>query len=156
MYHLDLSLRLLLPNTFHLEEDETNKKIKVYNCVTFALLLIYFTMFLVIFFIMVNVSVNAVLITHLGFRIMFLIIYMVTCFKLFRTMKLFPDSIMENEIKSIKRQSLSFLFGFTLQASYLILIIIEDEWTFPLEIFRTAVMIVSFVAPICLLIFAHK
>ena len=30
MYHLDLSLRLLLPNVFHLDEKQFNKKIKVY------------------------------------------------------------------------------------------------------------------------------
>ena len=113
-------------------------------------------MFLFIFFTEMAISVNSVLMAHLGFRILFLVIYMVTCFKLFRTLRHYPDSIMEKEIKSIQRQSISFLIGFTLQAVYMILIILADEWTFALEVSRTAIMIISFVAPIWWLIFAHQ
>ena len=87
MYYLDKSLRMLLPNVYKLTEEQVKKDVKIYNIVIMVLLVIYIAMFIFVYFTTLHVSNEAALSIHVGFRILFLIIYMVTCVKLFRTLK---------------------------------------------------------------------
>ena len=55
---------------------------------------------------------NPVLWINLCFRVLFVIIYLITVCRLYRKFRYFPKGVMDSEVKSIKRQFLAFFIGF--------------------------------------------
>ena len=144
-----------MPGALRKTEQRALRNIKIYNWSMFTLIVAYTAVFLFIYFTKEDTTARVVLSVNLGKSISLLIIYLVTVMNLFRKLKLFPESIMKKEITSIKRQFLAFLIGSVLQVAYMSYIITRPKASFILEIFRTLIVIVTFLAPIYWIIFAH-
>lgn len=155
MYQIDQSLKFLLPLIYKISEEQARKNIRNYNLVMLALVLAYTAVFLWIFFTPKDVGRANVLIINLCFRIVFLIFYLVTVCGLYRKFRFFNQGVMNNEIKSIKRQFLAFFIGFISQIVFFIWEIIDDRPSFAFEATKTVVFLVSFLVPIQVIILAH-
>jgi len=89
------------------------------------------------------------------FQMILLSVYFMTVFSFIRKLKHFPGNAMRREIRSFKIQFLMFFIGFLVQAIYIIYMIADPVRNFYGECFRTVIVIVSFLAPIWVIIYAQ-
>ena len=118
MYQIDQSLKFLLPFVFKISEEKARRNVKIYNWSIISLLLVFTGLFFYIFYTPDDVGRNRVLWINLTFRLLFLIVYVVTVCRLYRKFKYFPSGVMDSEVKSIKRQFLAFMIGFIVQCAF--------------------------------------
>ena len=76
---------------------------KIYNWTVLFLISVYLSLFCWIFFTKVDILAEMVLSLNLGFRVLFLLIYLVTVVSLYKKLKNFKLKGMGQEITSIKR-----------------------------------------------------
>lgn len=115
----------------------------------------YFILFLAFFFTRYDINVQIALAIDLLFRVFLLVTYTITSTRLFKKFEHLPKIAQQKQILSIKYQFLSYLIGFSIQAIYLTYIIISPDSTFATEIIKIIVLIVSFVAPIFMIMLVH-
>ena len=121
----------------------------------FSLIVVYTLSFLFIYFTEIDITPRAALSVNLAKSVFLLIIYLVTVVNLYRKLKILPQSIMEKEVKSIYRQFIAFFIGFLVQVIYMSYIISYPQASFALEVCKTLIILVTFLAPIYWIIYAH-
>ena len=115
----------------------------------------YLGTFLYVFFTPRDIGRKNVLGINMGFRIVFLAIYLFTVVRLHRKFHYFPKGVMDSEVKSIKRQFLAFLVGFLAQFAFFIAEMVDDRPSIVFEATSTVVFLVSFLGPIQVILWAH-
>lgn len=155
MYQIDQSLKLLLPYNLKSSEQRARRNIKIFNYSILALVMIYSGVFLWIFFTPIDVGRKWVLIINLVFRLLFLMIYLVTVCRLNAKFRFFTKGVLVSEIRSIRLQFWAFFTGFITQAAFVIVEIVYDNPTISFEAVKTIVFLVSFLVPILVILYAH-
>ena len=103
MYQIDQSLKFLLPFVFKISEERARRNVKAYNWGIFVLIMSYLGAFLYIFFTPKDIGRKNVLAINMGYRLVFLAIYLFTVVRLYRKFHYFPKGVMDSEVTSIKR-----------------------------------------------------
>jgi len=111
MFHINQSLTMILPHVFNVSEETALKQICFYNTMISFIVVSYLGMLFWIFY-APDIQVQIVLSLNLAFRIVLLLIFILTVIELFSTLKHFPAESMSIEIVSVKRQFVSFLIAF--------------------------------------------
>ena len=92
----------------------------------------------------------------LTFLIILLLVYFITVLNFTRRLQHFPQKAMRREIASVKCQFITFKIGALFQVLYIVFRIIYKNSRFRGEVFRTVVMLISFLAPVCVILIAQQ
>ena len=102
MYHINCSLSLLLQHLTGTTVKTARRNIFIFNSTVVLLVLAYTSLFMYILCTPRDIEASVVLLLDLAFQAIFIVIYLLTVWTLYKKLRHFPSESMTEEIRSIK------------------------------------------------------